>query len=43
MTAEKFENGLSIIQLEDRYEMVAAADRSRKTTIEPTLTIRTAQ
>lgn len=44
MTTEKFENGLSIIQLEDRYEMVAAdGDRSRRTTIEPTVTIRTAQ
>jgi hypothetical protein len=36
----KFENGLSIIQLEDRYEMVAAdGTRTRDTTIRPTLVI----
>lgn len=36
----KFENGLSIIQLEDRYEMVAAeGTRTRETTVRPTLTI----
>jgi hypothetical protein len=31
MKTEKFKNGLSIIQLEERFEMVASGDRSRKT------------
>ena len=32
---EKFENGLSIVQLEERYEMLAAeGDRRRTTSIE---------
>lgn len=35
MKTEKFENGLSIIQLEERFEMVASGDRSRRTDIEP--------
>jgi|TARA_B110000503_G_scaffold29472_1_gene47269 hypothetical protein len=30
---EKFEKGMSIVQLEERYEMAASGDRSRTTTI----------
>ena len=34
-STEKFENGLSIVQLEERFEMLAAeGERSRETRIE---------
>ena len=31
---EKFEKGMSIVQLEERYEMAAAGKRSRETEFE---------
>ena len=33
-TTEKFENGLSIVQLEERYEMLVAESRDRQTNID---------
>lgn len=33
MKNKQFKNGLSIIQLEERFEMVAAGDRDRRTTV----------
>ncbi len=36
-TNEKFENGLSIVQLEERYEMVAAGLREGNQDSSPTL------
>lgn len=33
MKKKNFKNGLSILQLEERFEMSAAGDRDRRTTV----------